>query len=150
LPARDACGRESTVDFVVGLAIDLERDVLEAPDLRVHGFAPLVHLVIGELEERQCAAVGQPEERVAVRDLALNLGVEDPLAPGRHQRQPENVLEELPVGLVIANDEGVMMESLRQLRQLAHGRRLPAGLSRAPSRMSTAPLAPRRPVTPPR
>src|SRR4030095_7811063 len=90
-----------------------------------------------ELEERQRAAVRQAEERVAVVDLALDLAVEAPLAPGRHQRKPQDVLEELPVRLVVADDEGVVMQSLWQRWQMTHGRRLPAGLSRAPSRLST-------------
>src|SRR3989441_7401981 len=107
LAAGDAGGVEPTVDVVEGLPVHLEGDVLEAADLGVDGLGSRVHLVVGELEEGQRAAVGQPEERVAVRDLALDLGVEDPLAPGRHQREPEDVFEEVPVGFVIANDERV-------------------------------------------
>src|SRR5262245_12641291 len=137
LTARDAGGGEPSVDLVEGLPVDLEGDVLEAADLRIDGLRALVHLRVGELEERQRAAVGQAEERVAIVDLALDLGVEGPLAPGRHQRQPQDVLEELPVHLMVADDEGVVMKSLREIIQMTHGRRLPAGLSRAPSRMST-------------
>jgi hypothetical protein len=34
----------------------------------------------------------------------------------------------LPVHLVVADDEGVVMKSLRQLGQMTHGRRLPGGI----------------------
>jgi hypothetical protein len=38
------------------------------------------------------------------------------LAPGRDQRHPENILEEFPIGLLVTDDEGVVMQPQRQSR----------------------------------
>src|SRR5262245_10198438 len=115
LPTRGLRGDQAPVDLVEGLPVDLEGDVLEASDLRVHRLGTLVHLRVGELEEGQGAAVTEPEEGVAIGDLALDVRVEDALAPGGDQGQPEHVLEKLAIRLLVAHDEGVVMQARWQV-----------------------------------
>jgi hypothetical protein len=48
---------------------------------------------------------------VAEIDLLVELAAEALLAPGRDQRDPEEILEEAAVRLVVAHDEGVVMQA---------------------------------------
>ena len=81
---------EPAGDLVIALAGDLEGDVVAG--LRVGRLEPLVVLVLGVLEKRERAAVAEPEESMAKIDLALEHRIESPLAPRRHQRNPQHVL----------------------------------------------------------
>src|SRR5580704_9588703 len=64
-----ACRVEPGLQLLISLIADLERDVKVAADLgRLLGLSQLVHFRIGELEERQRAAIGKPEKRVAEID----------------------------------------------------------------------------------
>ena len=72
---------------------------------------------IGEGEERQRAAVAHGEEGVAHRHLAVQPGIVVALAPGGDERDAEQILEELPVLLLVAHDVGVVMQPLRQFVQ---------------------------------
>jgi len=89
--------------------------VVETTDLRrLLGDHQLIDIGIGEREERQRAAIGHAEERVAHRNIALEPRVVMPLAPGGDQRDAEQILEELPVGFLVAYDVRVMMQALRE------------------------------------
>jgi hypothetical protein len=105
-------------DLVVGVVRDLERDVVEVADhrrlLRDH---QLVDVRIGECEERERPAVAHGEEGVAHRHLPVQPGIVVALAPGRDERNAQQVLEELPVLLLVAHDIGVVMQPLRQFVQ---------------------------------
>src|SRR5216683_705957 len=79
------------------------------------GAAQRVHLRVGELEERQRAAVGQAEEGMAELDLAVEVAAEGFLAPGRDQGDTEQILEKAAIGLVILDHIGVVMKAKRQL-----------------------------------
>jgi hypothetical protein len=48
---------------------------------------------------------------MAELDLLVELAAEALLASGRDQRDPEEILEEAAVRLVVAYDEGVMMQA---------------------------------------
>src|SRR6185312_3700820 len=94
---------------------DFQRDMPPAAAGRQDRACRLVSVGIGELEEGEGAAIGQAEEGVAVIDLAREIRVKGPLAPGRDQRQAENVLEEMAVDLLVLDDEGMVVQPQRQL-----------------------------------
>jgi hypothetical protein len=54
---------------------------------------------------------------VAEIDLLAELAAEALLAPGRDQRDPEEILEKAAVRLVIAYDKGMMVQARRQALQ---------------------------------
>src|ERR1700675_4173034 len=116
-PARHVSRRHAAIDLVEGLPVDLEREMPETTEGTVDRLGCLVYRVVGELEKRERAAVGQPEERMAIRDVALKLGIEGAFAPGGDQGHPEDVFEEVSIGLLVANDEGGVMQPQRQLRK---------------------------------
>ena len=91
----------------------MQRDVVERRERHLRPELVGVRRV-GELEEREGAAVRQPEEQVAVRALGAEQHVL--LAPGREQRQPDDVLIELPRRLQVARHIGVVMEPVRKFR----------------------------------
>ena len=107
---------EAALELVIGLVADLERDVIVAADLgRRFRLCQRVHLRIGELKERQRAAIGKAEECVAEIDLTAQIGAVGPLAPGRDQRDAEQILDKAPVGLVVLHHIGVVVQAQRQL-----------------------------------
>jgi hypothetical protein len=79
----------------------MQRDVVKGRER--HLGAELL-LIFGflELKERQCTAVGQPEETVTVGPLRAEQHVL--LAPGREQWKPDDVLVELARRLEIFRD----------------------------------------------
>src|SRR5439155_27147321 len=78
----------------------------------------LLVLGICKLEERERPPVADPVEGMHVgAHLAEEL---IRLAPGREQRQPDDVLVELAGLLLIPRDVGVVMQARRQLGELSH------------------------------
>ena len=78
----------------------------------------LVHFVgfgVGELEERQRAAVAHFEEGVAVIHVAAEFRAEAALAPGGDERDAEDVLDEGAIDLLVLHREGVVVQALRWL-----------------------------------
>ena len=93
--------------------------VVAADPGRLFRLGQLVHLLVGELEEGQRAAVLQGEKGVAELDLAAEIGAVGLLAPGRDQRNAEQVFEKPAVGFVILDDIGVMVEPPARGREAA-------------------------------
>ena len=90
--------------------VDLHGDVAE----RRRGEIGIEEILVGlvrELEERQGAAIGEAEERVAVDALRAEQFVG--LGPGGEQREPEDVLVEGPRGLLVLGDIGGVVEAQR-------------------------------------
>jgi len=85
------------LDFVKRLLRHLERGVQRAANFLHDRLVLLIGFVIGELEERQGATVGELVEGVTVIDLAADLGAEHALAPGGGQRNAEHAFDELAV-----------------------------------------------------
>ena len=69
---------------------------------------------VGELKEGQRAAIGQAEEQMAVGSLLAEQLVG--LAPGRDQRQPDDVLVEWRVASRSRDVRGVMQSGGQVLR----------------------------------
>src|SRR5690606_5478930 len=67
----DPRGLEPPLRLVEVLTVYLERDMREARFARMLGPEPLVVFRLGELEEREGAAVGERVERVAVLELSI-------------------------------------------------------------------------------
>jgi hypothetical protein len=87
---------------------------IEKGGLLLLGLGHLVKLKIGELEKGEGTAVGHAEKGVAERDFLLHFRAETLLAPGRDQRNPEDVLEKAAVDFVVADHEGIMVQARRQ------------------------------------
>src|SRR4029453_15395385 len=98
---------EALLDLVLRRWIDLERDVMKGRLRDWRAKRPLV-ILIGELKERQRAAVGEAEEAVAIRAHLPEQFVG--FAPGRHQRQPNDLLVELTGLFHILGGIGGMMQ----------------------------------------
>jgi hypothetical protein len=90
-------------------------------------FGALVELLVSELKKRKRATIGKREEGMTVVDFALDVGIENALAPRCDQRHAEDVLEEVAIDLLVAHDEGMMVQPERQtlqqgrIRMAAHG-----------------------------
>ena len=119
----DAGGFDAVDQLVIARVVHLERDVVETADFGgLCRLGLLVDLVVGERKECQRAAVAQTVERVAKRDLAADPMIEVLLAPGRGQRDAENILEELAIFLLIPHDIGMVMQAFRRIgQQFGHG-----------------------------
>src|SRR6185503_14764163 len=74
--------------------------------------------LVGELEERQRAAVAQPEEQMTISALGAEQHVR--LAPGGHQRQADDVLVELAGRLQILRNICRVMQTRRQFAGSSH------------------------------
>ena len=100
---------EPPLELGLALGVDLHGDVAERRrrQLRVE---QLIVVLVGELEERQGTAVGEPEERVAVDPLGAEQLVR--LRPRGQQREAEDVLVERPRRGLILGDVGRVVESL--------------------------------------
>jgi hypothetical protein len=115
------------LEFVLRFLVDVESDVAERAGGQFRAELGLV-IVMGELEERQRAAVGQPEEAVALGPhLAEQLLL---LAPGRDEREAEDVLVEMARRLEVFADIGGVVQAAGQLGGHRHSlpwrRRVPA------------------------
>jgi hypothetical protein len=116
------------LQLIIGFGLGLECDVVVTADLRRPlGLGQLVHFRVGELEEGEGAAIAHGEKGMAEFDLLLHFRAEVLLAPGRNQRNPEEILEEAAVDLVVADHEGVVVQARRKARQQPGG----LGLARA-------------------
>ena len=98
------------LDAFLRLRVHVQRDVVERRERHLRPELLLV-LRVGELEERERAAVAEPEEAVAVGALGAEQHVL--LAPGREQRQPDDVLVELARRLEILRDVRVVVQPVR-------------------------------------
>ena len=95
----------------------LEGDVPRSTNFLQDRPVLLPRLIIGELEERQCSAVSHLVECVTVVDLAPDLGAEHPLAPGGDQWDPQDVLDEVTIDLLVLHRICVVMQPQWQLSQ---------------------------------
>src|SRR5579862_4852546 len=99
---------EPLLDALLGLGVDVERDVMERRERHL-GAELLLVLRLLELEEGGRAAVAEPEEAVAIGAHRAEQLVG--LAPGRDQRQADHVLIEFARRLHILGDVGGVMQA---------------------------------------
>ena len=97
--------------------IDVERDVVKRRERHLRTELLLVAL-LGELEECQRAAVAQAEE--AVRIGALRAEQHVLLAPGRQQRQADDLLVEFSGRLEVLRYVGGVVQARWQFRFRGH------------------------------
>jgi hypothetical protein len=112
LAERQAGGFHALGDLAVGLVIDQHGEVLAL--LRAHRLERVIRIGVGILEESERAAVGERIERVTVVDVASESAVIGTFAPGRGERDADDVFPKLPVCLVILHHKRVVMQPLRQ------------------------------------
>src|SRR5579864_2553647 len=117
-PVSQAMRFHALQQFVKARGGDFERDVPPASTGREDGAGALITLAIGKLEERECAAIGQTEERMAIINFTLEIPMKGLLAPGRDQWKAQNIREELTIDFLILHHESVVMEPERQLGEL--------------------------------
>src|SRR5256885_3469623 len=99
------------------LSVHLERDMVERRRRHLRAELRLVGRV-GELEEGERPAIADTVESVNVgAHLAEEL---IRLAPGRRQRQADDVLVEAPVPLLVPGHVGRVMQARRQFGELSH------------------------------
>src|SRR5205814_9390798 len=85
----------------------------------------------GELEGGARAAVGKAETGVAALHFLAGVAADRLLAPGRDQRDAEQVFEKEAVRLVVLDDIGVVMQPQRRAWERRQGGRgCGAGLDR--------------------
>ncbi len=79
-------------------------------------FVNFVNVRIGKPKERECAAIRQTIERVAIADYPFRkIWKLTDLGPRRYQRHSDNVLVELARAFVIFHHAGIVMQPLRKL-----------------------------------
>src|ERR1700676_4826184 len=114
----NAGGLDPGDKLVIARIVHLERDVVETADFRgLFRLRVAVDFIVGEREERECAAVAEAIESVAKRDLPADPMIEVLLAPGGGQWDAQYVFEELAVFLLIPHDIRVVMQALRRVSQ---------------------------------
>jgi hypothetical protein len=108
---------QALLDGLLHVSVDFQRDVMKRRLRHLRAEQLLVRLV-RKLEERERAAVTEPEEQVAIRALRAEQHVG--LAPRRHERQADDVLIELARLFEVLRDVGGVMQTRRQFASGSH------------------------------
>src|SRR5260370_39518021 len=112
-----SCLLELLFDLALQLGRYRERDMVKSR-LRL-GLERLVHVGLSKPQERERTAVRQTIKCVAITDWSFReIRKLSNLSPSREQRHPDDVFVEVTRSLMVLHHACVMVQPLRQFRQL--------------------------------